>query len=387
MFVGGDEVGGFQLQVPTQVRFGPGRARELAEVLSQWRCDRAFVVTDAAVMAASGVEQAVHGLAESGIRVTVWDRVKPDPTLDSVHQAAEEFARSQASSLVAVGGGSAIDTAKGIRVLASAGGKLADYAGAQGKVFRPRVAIPLVALPTTAGTGSEVTFFGVYSDPATHLKVTVTSPYLAPEVAIVDPELTRSLPPRPTAQAGIDVLGHAIEAYVSRAASAVSDLFAERAIALVSRHLAAAVSDGRNGPAREGMAEASLLAGIAFNHAWLGLTHAIAAALSGAVGLPHGAAIGLLLPAVVEYNWPAASDKLARVAELLGSPANGGADLGATIRALDQAIGIPTRLRDVGVTEGMLEEIARATAMSVQLRFNPRQPTEAEVIAMLRAIW
>lgn len=380
-------MGGFQLQVPTQVRFGAGRARELAEVLAQWQCERAFVVTDPAVMAASGAERAVQGLSEAGIAVALWDGVKPDPTLDSVHQAAEAFARSGASSLVAVGGGSAIDTAKGIRVLASAGGRLADYAGAEGKVFRPQVSIPLVALPTTAGTGSEVTFFGVYSDPARHLKVTVTSPHLAPEVAIVDPELTRSLPSAPTAQAGIDVLGHAIEAYVSRAASAVSDLFAERAIGLVARHLPVAVADGGNDTAREGMAEASLLAGIAFNHAGLGLTHAIAAALSGAVGLPHGAAIGLLLPAVVEYNWPAASQKLARVAELLGHPAISGAALGATIRALDREIGIPTRLKEVGVTEGMLPEMARATAVSVQLRFNPRQPTEAEVIALLRAIW
>lgn len=386
MVMGGGKVGVFQLQVPTQVRFGAGRVQELAEVLSQWRCDRAFVVTDPVVITASGAERGIQGLAKAGIQVTIWDGVKPDPTLDSVHQAAEEFARSEASALIAVGGGSAIDTAKGIRVLASAGGKLGDFAGVQGKVFRPRVSIPLVALPTTAGTGSEVTFFGVYSDSARHLKVTVTSPYLAPEVAIVDPELTQSLPPVQTAQAGIDVLGHAIEAYVSREASPVSDLFAERAIKLVARYLATAVADGANRTAREGMAEASLLAGIAFNHAGLGLTHAIAAALSGAVGLPHGAAIGLLLPAVVEYNWPAASDKLARVAELLGHPANGGAALGATIRALDQEIGVPTRLKDVGVTERMLPEMARATALSVQLRFNPRPPTEEEVIALLKAI-
>ncbi|MCL6563697.1 MAG: iron-containing alcohol dehydrogenase [Firmicutes bacterium] len=380
-------MGVFQLQVPTQVRFGAGRAQELVEVLAQWQCERAFLVTDPAVMATSGVERAVQALTEAGIEVALWDRVMSDPTLDSVHQAAEAFARSGAAGLVAVGGGSAIDTAKGIRVLASAGGRLADYAGPEGKAFCPRVSIPVVALPTTAGTGSEVTFFGVYSDPARHLKVTVTSPHLAPEVAIVDPELTRSLPPIPTAQAGIDVLGHAIEAYVSRAASAVSDLFAERAIGLVARHLPVAVADGANETAREGMAEASLLAGIAFNHAGLGLTHAIAAALSGAVGLAHGAAIGLLLPAVAEYNWPAAPQKLARVAELLGRPATSGAALGATIRALDQQIGIPTRLKEVGVTEGMLPEMARATALSVQLRFNPRQPTEAEVVNLLRAIW
>ncbi|MCL6594229.1 MAG: iron-containing alcohol dehydrogenase, partial [Alicyclobacillus sp.] len=276
-----------------------------------------------------------------------------------------------------------LDVGKGVRVLATRGGDIRAYAGLQAQPILEPLPIPLVAVPTTAGTGSEVTPFAVFSDWEQQLKVTVSSPYLAPDVALVDPTLTYSLPARATAAAGIDVLAHAAEAFLSRQASPFTDALALQAARLVGAHLRAAVAAGSQPLARRGMMEASLLAGIAFSHAGLGVTHAVAAAVSGQAHVPHGVAIGLLLPACLRFNQPVAAARCAQLAAALRGQAEPAEALADTVAELAEAIGLPQRLPEVGVQPQHWPQIAADTLKSIQLQYNPRPVETADVLALL----
>ncbi|HHY67905.1 MAG TPA: iron-containing alcohol dehydrogenase, partial [Alicyclobacillus sp.] len=203
----------FNIHVPTEVRFGEGVVkRDLAGVIARFRLDKFFVVTDPGLVKVGVIDVVLSLLRQSGYDATVFSDVEPDPSVDTVHRVASEFLKAGAGLLLAVGGGSSIDTAKGARVIVSQGGHIRDYAGLRAQPVADTRQIPLVAIPTTSGTGSEVTFFGVYSDWENNLKVTVTSPFLAPTAALVDSSFTHSVPPHVTASSGIDVLAHAVEA-------------------------------------------------------------------------------------------------------------------------------------------------------------------------------
>ncbi|WP_206918431.1 iron-containing alcohol dehydrogenase [Alicyclobacillus suci] len=382
-------MGLFSIYVPTHVYFGEGRLqRDLPDLIRKYDAQRILIVTDAGLMRVGIVPPIVELLEKQGMVVHVFGEVEPDPSVDTVHRVADVFRQARGELLLAIGGGSSIDTAKGARVILGHGGHIRDYAGIHAKPIKAPVSIPLIAIPTTAGTGSEVTFFGVYSDWENNVKVTVTSPFVAPDVALVDPSTTYSLPAKVTASTGIDVLAHAVEAFVSRAASHFSDTVALRAMALVEGNLRAAVTDGANREARNRMAEASLLAGIAFNHAFLGLTHAVAAAVSGHAHVPHGVAIGLLLPHVMQFNLGASPDKFRQIANaMVGSWDCTPEDAVLMVNTLTRDIGLPQTLREVGVTESMLEGIARQSLTSVQLRFNPKNATEQDIFKLVTAIY
>jgi alcohol dehydrogenase len=378
----------FHIYIPTSVHFGEGQLQELPNIIKRYMGTKVQLVTDQGLVKAGVIERVAAQLNTAGFQVDVYDGVEPDPGIDTVDRVVEAFNEAESDLLLAVGGGSSIDAAKGARLIISQGGNIRDYSGINAKPIREASNIPVIAMPTTAGTGSEVTFFGVYSDWENNVKVTVTSPFLAPNAAVVDPSLTYSVPPHVTAASGIDVLAHAVEAYLSRASSPFSETLALRAIELVGANLRKAVFYGEDRMARNYMSEASLLAGIAFNHSFLGLTHAIAAAISGHAHVPHGIAIGLMLPAVMNYNLPVDADKFLRIGQALsGSPVYNPDETVELVQTLTRDIGIPQRLSDVGVTKDMLEGIARQTLESVQLRFNPRPATERDVFEIVNAMF
>ncbi|WP_424765569.1 iron-containing alcohol dehydrogenase family protein [Paenibacillus sp. sgz302251] len=379
----------FSFHLPTRIEFGYGKAAGLGKRLRQLRAGSVFLVSDKGVESAGLLTGLTESLQASGIHYDVHTDVEPDPSLDTVNRGAEAFRAKRYDCIVAVGGGSSIDTAKGIRILAANGGSISEYAGIERVPAASTV--PLVAVPTTAGTGSEVTMFGVYSDWANNVKVTVTSPHMAPSIALVDAELTMRLPAAMTAASGIDALAHGIEALFSVRARPSSDVLAKEGIAAVSSCLRRAVQNGSDVEARIGMAHGSLLAGMAFNNAFLGLAHAIGSALSGHCHVPHGIAIGLLLPHVVAFNTSACPDKAAIIAGLMSSGEerhrHDPSEAASAVAKLVREIGLPLCLREVGVPEKKLPEIARDAFKSGMMRFNPRVPTEPDVLELLERLY
>ncbi|MDQ0218714.1 iron-containing alcohol dehydrogenase [Peribacillus cavernae] len=379
----------FSFHLPTLIEFGFGKASHLGERLLQLGVNKVFLVSDRGVETAGLLDNMTESMQEAKIHYDFYLEVEPDPGLETIDKGAEIFKANAYDCIVAVGGGSAIDTAKGIRVVASKGGSIGDYAGVD-KIDKA-LSIPLVAIPTTSGTGSEVTIFGVYSDWDKNVKVTVTSQHMAPTIAFVDPALTMKLPPKMTAASGIDALAHGIETYFSLRSRPASASLAIEAIATVSSHLIRAVHNSEDEEARIGMSHGSLLAGMAFNNGFLGLTHAIGSALSGHCHVPHGVAIGLLLPHVVEFNAVTRPDKAAKIAELLGVNESQEDQLARqaafAVAKLVKDIGLPTQLREVNVPETKLTDIARDSFKSGMMKFNPRQPSEAEVLELLKRVY
>ncbi|MCG0278506.1 MAG: iron-containing alcohol dehydrogenase [Thermanaeromonas sp.] len=377
----------FTFQLKTTVCFGPGVASSIGEKVRSYSAKKAFIVTDQGVVKAGLLEQIQKPLNEMGVKAVIFDEVEPDPGLETVHRCASRFKETGCDTILAVGGGSPIDTAKGARILVENGGHIREYAGVN-KVPKPSN-IPLIAVPTTSGTGSEVTVFAVLSDWENNIKITISSPYLAPELALVDPLLTITAPPSVTAASGIDALAHAIETYVSTMAQPPAEALALRAIEVIGKSLRTAVANGNDREARINMSLGSLLAGMAFNNSLLGLTHSIGAALSGHAHVSHGVAIGLLLPHVMEFNAMARLEKFRDIAVALGEDVAGlslrEAALKAikAVRELIEDIALPRRLREVGVSEDMIEGIAKDAMGHGMLRVNPRKPTEKDIMDIL----
>lgn len=379
----------FEFHLPTRIHFGYGKVKELGNL--PFKMKRAFIVTDKGVVNAGLLENVTNKLLEIQIDYFIYDDVEADPSVESVNKASEVFKQEDCDIVIAVGGGSAIDTAKGIRVLADHGGSISDYAGV-GLVGQASQT-PLVAIPTTSGTGSEVTIFAVYSDWNENRKITVTSPYLAPNISIVDPELTMTVPPQITAGSGFDAFAHGAEALVSKGSQPASDALALSAMNTVNKYLRRAVFDGEDVEARIGMAEASLLAGMAFNQSYLGLTHAIGSALSGHAHVSHGAAIGLLLPAVIEYNSISCLNKYSPMAGVFRrldprlTDREAVSQLIEDVTLLRNDIGLPQKLREVGVREEQLEDIAKDSVKSGMWKFNPRKASEKEILKIIEPLF
>ncbi|MDQ0341176.1 alcohol dehydrogenase [Caldalkalibacillus uzonensis] len=379
----------FQYHLPTKIYFGYGKTNELENLQLPMR--NVFIVTDKAILNAGLVEYVLKILKQKDVRYHVYDQVEPDPSVETVDKAAKAFKEAECDMIIAIGGGSPIDTAKGIRVVASNGGSIRDYAGVDLVKAPPKV--PLVVLPTTSGTGSEVTIFAVFSDWIEKRKVTVTSSYLAPDVAIVDPKLTMTVPPFVTAATGIDAFAHGVETFVSRIAQPVSDALALSAMKTVYTYLRRAVYNGKDKTARIKMAEASLLAGMAFNQSFLGLTHAIGSAVSGHVHVSHGVTIGLLLPSVMKYNMAARPDKYAQIARVFHQNTGHLSERKLAERVVEDItelrndIGLPQKLREVGVKEEQLEPIAEDSLKSGMWQFNPIQAPKEDIYKLLKEIF
>lgn len=399
--------GEWQFHTAPEIIFGRGAVRRTGEAVGRLGAKRALLVTDAALVAAGLHQPVEQSLLDAGIEVDRFEGGLAKPTVDAVAACVAAAEGQNYGALVALGGGSNIDLAKAAAVVLRYGGSATDYFGE----FRvPGPVLPLVAVSTTAGTGSEVSGSSVLADPANDRRGAVMSNYLRPAVAVYDPLLTVTCPPRVTADAGIDALTHAVEAYmvvgyqtelggaglsgIYQGSFPLSDLLAEEAIRLVGNYLRRAVYQGGDLDAREGMHLASLYAGMAFSNAGLNAVHALEFPVGVATGLSHGAGNGLLLPYVMEYNIPACPDRLAAVAELLGEEVEGlsareAAELAVdAVQSLKAEIGIPMTLRERGVQEADLRPLAEATAQIVRLlRLNPRPLNADSLEGILRRAW
>lgn len=391
----------------TQLVFGGDAIQQLGDLVARLECKKALVVTDPVLVKAGIWEQARKPLAAAGIETLLFDQGAPEPALE-VAEACIDFARAgRPDVVVGLGGGSNLDLAKIVAVALTHGGGPRDYFG-EDKV--PGPIMPLVCATTTAGTGSEVSSAAVVTDAAQQTKVSTLSNHLRPRIALVDPWLTLSCPPKVTADSGIDALTHAIEAYtavdnasyplppgersVYQGLNPMGDLVAEKAIALCGKFLLRAVRNGQDRDARDGMALAATLAGLAFSNVGVALVHALEYPVGALVHCSHGAGNGLLLPYVMRFNLPGREERMARVGELLGadvaglSPAAAAEKAISAVEALRDAIDVPGRLRDIGVPRDRLAELAgRAHLVKRLLRVNPRPATVADLTTILESAW
>jgi alcohol dehydrogenase class IV len=388
-----------------QIVFGSHAAAQVGQIAGRLKLRRVTIITDKALIAAGLVDGVRGSLAEAGIAVDVFDGGEPEPSLAVGELCIDQARRHKADGIIGLGGGSNMDLAKAAATVVAHGGTIRDYVG-DGRV--PGPVLPLICLPTTAGTGSEVTFAAVLTDTENQLKVPILSNYIRSTVAIVDPQLTLSCPPRVTADSGIDALTHAIEAYtaidnrdfplpagersVYQGGNPLSECFAEKAITLIGEHLARAVDEPKNLAAREGMALAATLAGLAFANSGVALVHALQAAVGGATHSAHGAGNGLLLPHVMRFNLPSCSAKTARIARLLGRDISGLSEQAAaslaveTVQQLARQIGIPQQLRELGLNADQIPKVAEKAFLAKRiLRVNPREVSLQNMEEILHA--
>jgi alcohol dehydrogenase class IV len=387
-----------------QLLFGRGAAAQLGEAASRRRVRRMLVVTDANLLRAGLLEPVHAALSEAGVAVEVFSGGQPEPPTEVVQACAAAGRGFGPDGVLGLGGGSNLDLAKAAAVLLTHGGAPLDYAG-DDRI--PGPVLPLFCLPTTAGTGSEVSAAAVLTDVPNQMKVGILSNYLRPAVALVDPLLSVSCPPKCTADSGIDALTHAVEAYtavdneefplppgertVYQGRHPFGDILAEKAIGLIGANLRKAVHSGHDLEAREGMALGATLAGMAFSNVGVAVVHALEYPVGGATHCSHGAGNGLLLPYVMRFNLPARRARFAAVARLLGEDVAGLSEAAAAERAvtaverLRRDIGIPLRLRELGVQERQLRPFAeKAFAIKRILRVNPRPVTADDLEGILR---
>ena len=368
-------------RIPTRIQFGRGVALTLADPLRQVGATKVLFVTDPGVMKAGLVGPLEEKLREAGIAYEIYDEVVPDPGVAEVQRAYERAKAVGADAFVAVGGGSSIDTAKMAAVLLANGGTVLDYIGID-KV--PKMAAPVVAIPTTAGTGAELTINSVIADPDQHKKLVIISPNATALFALEDPELTVGLPPFLTAITGMDTLVHAIESFTSKNSYRMTELLALEAIRDAAWALPRAVKDGKDIDAREAMMRAVVTASLAFSNTRLGNVHAMALPLGGWCHVAHGTAVAVLLPHVMDFNRSAAPDRYAAVAEALGAKKDPKAAVDHIFR-LNETIGIPAHLGPLGVDEGAIPSMAKDAMLSGNILVNPRTTTQPDIEALYRS--
>ena len=378
-------------RVPETAYVGVGAVSRLGVEARSLGGKRALIVTDKGVAGAGIAEQTRRILEAEGVEAIIFDGSAAEPPFENVDEALEICRSIDANIVVGVGGGSALDVAKGCAAMITNPGRLLDYAGTD-KI--PNRALPMIALPTTSGTGSEATPNAIFTDVQAKLKKGVVSPYLIPRVAIVDPALTLSAPAGVTAATGMDALTHAVESYTSRKATAQSELYSLEAIRLIALALRTAVHDGPNLEARRSMAIASFFAGIAIGNAGTAAVHALAYPLGGQFHIPHGVANALMLPYVLEVNCVGNLAKFADVAEAMGEPIDGLSPRDAAHAAVDACrqisidVGIPQRMRDVNVTAEAIPGMAEQASQTARLMDNnPRKLSLKDVRAIYEAAW
>ena len=362
----------FSFELPTRIEFGPGVTARLPAELHALKVKRVLLVTDPGVASRGLMNELRQNITRNGLEFEIFDHVESNPKDYNVEEGTAKAVATHVDGVVAVGGGSPIDCAKAISVLATHGGKPRDYES-KGKITGNP--LPLIAVPTTAGSASEVTFSAVITDTSERYKFSIKNPKIAPIVALADPEMTRTMPPHLTAATGMDALTHAIEAFTARVAEPLADAAALHAIELIGRHLKNCVTNGDSLEDRAGMLIASILAGIAFSHSDVGAVHCIAEALGGQYDLPHGVCNAVCLPAVMAYNKEYCLQRYACVADRLGldfADAREGAQKAVdAVAQLAREVKMPAFKR-LGVKPGDLEELARQAEINGSNPDNPR---------------
>ncbi|MFV8185088.1 iron-containing alcohol dehydrogenase family protein [Streptomyces sp. AF1B] len=367
-----------------RVEFGPGRVDRLPELIAATGHTRAFVVTDRGLQAAGVAERVLKTLDLAGIEYAVYDEVAPNPSTGNVDAGAARARAFGPAAVVALGGGSVLDAAKGISLLV---GNPDAVAADADHLWEAADGLPLVAIPTTSGTGAETNGFGVIEDAAAHRKVYIGHPSVRPQVALLDPELTLGLPAAATAATGIDALVHGIESLASRGANPFSVAYATQAVTLVGRALPAAYRDGADLDARAELMMGAHLAGQALTLSGLGLVHGIGHALTAHTGTPHGVALAAVLEEVMEFSAPAARDAYEQAgrAMRLDPPADGdwARATVAAVRATSGALDIKRPLRELGADRSMLSSVAAGAVADAVTKNAPRIPDAGEVLEIL----
>ena len=383
----------YQFSCPTKIVFNPGIAKDFSAELSAFNLSRIQVITDKMLVKLGVIQPVLEGLKNAGLEVvSIFDDVPPNSELKVIKRCADEAISKGVEGLIAIGGGSVMDTAKGVDILLTYGGDLVnDYSGAE---TLPGPLKPLIAIPTTAGTGSEVTHAAVILDEESHTKLSFVDRNLAPHLAILDPELTVGLPAKLTAATAMDALTHAIESTTSIQANPVSEAFAAKAIPLIRQNILQAVLHGEDLEARGALLTASTLAGVAFDHAMVGVVHGMAHATGGLAPVHHGTANSIYLPWGMEYNLEVCAEKYAEIATLLGVRTSGLSTEAAARKAIEtitrlreelyKACGLPYRLRDTGVPENLLEAIAEGAVNDGTSFYNPREVVKEAVLEQVR---
>lgn len=377
----------FSYFIPTVNLMGAGCASQVGTQVRSIGGTKVLVVTDKPLMALGITQKIMNYLADENVEAVLFDGVMPNPTVKNVNDGLVLYQNENCDAIVAVGGGSPIDCAKGIGLLASNGGVINDYEGLD---MSEHAMPPFVAVNTTAGTASEMTRFTIITDTERHIKMAIVDWHVTPNVSINDPEFMATMPASLTAATGMDALTHAIEAYVSTGATPVTDSAALMAIELISKYLRPAVANGDNMKARDKMAYAQFMAGMAFNNASLGYVHAMAHQLGGLYDLPHGVCNAVLLPHVESFNSIANPQLFANIAMAMGENVNGlttmeAADLAMhSIISLSRDIGIPSGLEELGVREVDLPVLAENALKDACSLTNPRKATKEEIIQIFK---
>ena len=371
--------------------FGPGAREVLPQEIKRLGLNKAFVATDKDLLKFGVADKVLKVLEAANIPYVVFSDIKPNPTVSNVNAGVKAFAESGADFILAIGGGSSIDTSKAIGIITN-NPEFADVVSLEGVAPTKKKSVPIIALPTTAGTAAEVTINYVITDEVNEKKMVCVDPNDIPAIAIVDAELMYTLPKSLTASTGLDALTHAIEGLITKGAWEMSDMFEIKAIEMIARYLETAVNEPNNAEARNGMAVAQYIAGMAFSNVGLGVVHGMAHPLGAIFDIPHGVANALLLPTIMEFNAPAALDKYVDIAKAMnvykeGMSKEEAADAACdAVRQLSIRVGIPQHLTEIGIKESDLPKLAKSAFADVCTPGNPREVTEEIILELYKKV-
>ena len=371
--------------------FGPGAREVLPKEVKRLGLHKAFVATDKDLIKFGVADKVLNVLKEAGIPYEIFSDIKPNPTVANVKAGVKAFAESGADFILAIGGGSSIDTSKAIGIITNHP-EFSDVVSLEGVADTKKKSVPIIALPTTAGTAAEVTINYVITDEKNEKKMVCVDPNDIPAIAIIDAELMYTLPKSLTAATGLDALTHAIEGLITKGAWEMSDMFEIKAIEMINRYLETAVNEPQNPEARNGMAVAQYIAGMAFSNVGLGVVHGMAHPLGAIFDIPHGVANALLLPTIMEFNAPAALDKYVTIAKAMNVYKDGMSKEEAAQAAVDAVkslavrVGIPQHLSELGIKESDLPKLADSAIADVCTPGNPREVTRDIILDLYRKV-
>lgn len=376
----------YALEMPKKTYFGVRAVEKVREAVKDLNVSNALIITDKGVINTGLVDALIKELSSTTVKTSIFDEAEPEPTVKSIEKAVKYLKEiKDVNFIIAVGGGSVMDTAKCANVVAMNGGSILDY---EDDIENPRPIrklLPLIAVPTTAGTGSEASIWAVFTDTKRKLKTGTADPKLIADVAILDPNMTKTMPPTLTAATGMDAFTHAIEAYVSTYANPITDAFSIQAIKLIAENLRTAVEDGENMEARTNMILASFMAGSAFSNSSLGIVHTMAEALGGFYRISHGITNTLILPHVMDFNLSANVEKFMKIAEFMGEDVKG-LDVNkaskksvSAVKKLSRDIRLPQTLREVGVKREDFPALVEMTFKWANESGNPREVSKKQL--------
>lgn len=371
--------------------FGPGAREVLPQEITRLGLKKAFVATDKELIKFGVAGKVLKVLDDAGIPYVMFSDIKQNPTVSNVQAGVKAYADSGADFILAIGGGSSIDTAKAIGIITN-NPEFSDVVSLEGVAPTKKKSVPVIALPTTAGTAAEVTINYVITDEVNHKKMVCVDPNDIPAIAIVDAELMYTLPKSLTAATGLDALTHAIEGLITKGAWEMSDMFEIKAIEMINRYLETAVFEPENAEARNGMAVAQYIAGMAFSNVGLGVVHGMAHPLGAIFDIPHGVANALLLPTIMEFNAPAALDKYVDIAKAMDVYQTGMTNEQAAqaaveaVKQLSIKVGIPQHLSELGIKEEDLDRLADSAIADVCTPGNPREVSKEIILDLYKKV-